>query len=103
MASWRSSFALDLVDDHDLIERLVHLQEENQASTTIRTALREHFALQVTLADVMQELTELKQLMLSRSVVQMDSVPAITAVDGDTAALEANLNKTLGRFRRDDA
>ena len=42
VASYRSSFALDLIEDHDLIERLVALQEERRASDVIRTALYEH-------------------------------------------------------------
>ena len=62
MPSVRTSFSLDAVRDHELIEWLAELQADGQASDVIRTALNEHRQVQVTLNDVMIELQEIKEM-----------------------------------------
>ena len=102
MSSWRTSLSLDVIADHDLIEKLVSLQAEGKASVEIRAALREHFGMQVTLNDVMAKLTVLEERLanvsLSRSVVKVSEDAPVPAASDE---LERRLEKTLGRFRRD--
>jgi len=96
VTSWRTSFSLDDVADHELIEWLVELQAQNRASDEIRVALREHIAIQPTLADVMQELQEIKELLRNLRVATPTTQPELqTEVDD----LEQRLFKTLGRFK----
>jgi DNA repair exonuclease SbcCD ATPase subunit len=102
MPSVRTSFSLDAVRDHELIEWLVELQADGRASDVIRTALNEHRKMRVTLSDVMAELHEIKERLatvsLQSSVVKVsESAPVPAASD----ELERRLEKTLGRFRRD--
>lgn len=103
MSSWRTSLSLDVIADHDLIEKLVGLQAEGKASEEIRTALREHFGMQVTLNDVMAKLTALEDRLtnvsLQSSVVRESETTSVQAASDE---LERRLEKTLGRFRRVD-
>ena len=102
MPSVRTSLSLDVLTDHDLIERLAALQSEGRASEEIRTALREHFGIQVTLQDVVDR--------LERIEAQLDGLRVESSVGGGVqpepratsdTELEHKLNAALGRFRRD--
>ena len=105
MSSWRTSLSLDVIADHDLIEKLVGLQAEGKASEEIRTALREHFGMQVTLNDVMAKLIALEERLanvsLQSSVVKVSESAPSAPVEAASDELERRLEKTLGRFRRD--
>lgn len=102
MPSVRTSFSLDAVHDHDLVQWLAELQADGRASDVIRTALNEHRKAQVTLNDVMTELREIKERLanvsLQSSVVKESEAVSVSAASDE---LEQRLAKTLGRFRRD--
>jgi len=102
MSSWRTSLSLDVIADHDLIEKLVGLQAEGRASEEVRAALREHFGMQVTLGDVMRELHEIKERLAHVSLQSSVGKESETApVSAASDELERRLEKTLNRFRRD--
>ena len=103
MPSVRMSFSLDAVNDHELLQRLEKLQR-GQASGEIRTALYEHFGIQVTLQDVVDR--------LDRIEARLDGLHVESSVGGRTEEnapttttkleLENRLDKALGRFRREN-
>lgn len=99
MASWRTTFSLDVVADRVLIERLVELQEQRQASEVLRTALREHFKLQPTLAELSEQLTRIegmiRELQVGTVVASREAAPR---PDHDTATSDA-LAKAMARFK----
>jgi len=96
VASFRVSISLDIVADHDLIERLVELQGQKRASDVTRTALREHFDIQPTLEDVMRELLEIKEALRNLKVTAPPTEPGLQTEVSD---LEERLSKILGRFK----
>ena len=101
MASWRTTFSLDVVADRVLIERLVELQEQRQASEVLRTALREHFKLQPTLAELSEQLTRIegmiRELQVGTVIASRETAPR---PDHDTTTEAANaLTKAMARFK----
>lgn len=104
MASLNLSISLDVIEDRDLIDRLVPLQERKEASAEIRIALREHFGQQARLGDIIAELREVKELltsMLSRggSIQEQPSTPSPAQVAPSVSELEQKLDRTLSKFR----
>ena len=108
MPSWRTSLSLDLQTDRDLIDRLLALQAQGQASAEIRQALREHFGLTVTSDNIMQELQALKALvqeMLSRRGAWASPEAMSPPTQPATTDADVRLSRSLGRFKKvgDDA
>lgn len=101
MASWRTTIALDVVADAELIARLVELQSERRASDVVRVALREHFELQPTLQDVMDTLHHLEQLIQALPTNGIALVQAAQPVVDNLDAATAGLNRMLSRFKGD--
>lgn len=100
MATWRTTLSLDVVNDHELIARLVELQQQRQASEVLRVALREHFKIQPTLQDVLARLNELEALLLSLQGGRVQAPPlSNVAADDNTAAAAAGLDRALARFK----
>ena len=99
MASYRISVALDVIADHDLIGRLVELQQSKGASAVVREALRAYFGEVSTLEQVLKELRELKELLSREGATVISNFPPTT--QQPTSESDAKLNKALSRFRRD--
>lgn len=115
MPVWRTSASFDILDDADIIERLVKEKESGQASQVIRKALRQYWGIEISNKQLSQQLLNTNEQLvakLNEALVRLAILEEKLSMGGVVVTpqseqkrpvaddLEQNLGKSLGRFRK---